>query len=99
MPRTASRAELQFDEDLARGLRRVRLSVGLEMREAGQAAGLDLTSIWRFENGRINPRLSTLQTLMRLYKANLNIGPDGLMLTWLEEPGENDSQVQTKGGK
>jgi transcriptional regulator with XRE-family HTH domain len=101
MPRTASKAELRYDEDLARGLMRARLACGIGLKEAAGQVGLDLTSIWRFENGKMNPRLSTLQALVALYRANLNIGPDGVMLTWMEEPSEDGSEsvAPTKGGK
>lgn len=100
MPRTRSTTELAYDDDLARGFRRARLAAGIGLREAANLADLDLTSVWRIENGSIVPLLSTIQTLVKLYKANLNVGPDGLMLTWMEAPAENDEEVAvpTKGG-
>jgi transcriptional regulator with XRE-family HTH domain len=83
MARTKPRAELQYDTDLARGLRRARLASGVGFKEAATLADLDISSIWRIEKGVFTPTLPTLHTLLRLYGANLNIGPDGLMLTWL----------------
>lgn len=84
MPRT----ELAYDESLARGLRRARLSAGYGLRKGAEAVGLNLTSLWRIERGDISPTIATLTTIVRVYGANLNIGPDGVMLTWLEEPEE-----------
>jgi len=89
MPKATSRTELQYDDQLGRGLRRARLAAGVGFREAAKLAGLDISSVWRIEEGQINPRLSTIETLVKLYKANLNIGPDGLMLSWLEAPVED----------
>jgi len=89
MPRATSRTELAYDDQLGRGLRRARLAAGVGFREAAKLAGLDISSVWRLEQGKINPRLSTLLVLMKLYKANLNVGSDGLMLQWLEEPSED----------
>lgn len=86
MPRNQSRTELQYDDRLARGLKRARKASGIGFREAAREVGLDATSIWRIETGEITPTLSTLAKLVSLYQANLNIGLDGLMLTWMEEP-------------
>lgn len=89
MPKATSRTELAYDDQLGRGLRRARLAAGVGFRQAAKLAGLDISSVWRIEEGQINPRLSTIETLVKLYKANLNIGPDGLMLSWMEAPSEN----------
>jgi transcriptional regulator with XRE-family HTH domain len=85
--------ELQYDEDLGRGLRRARLAAGVGYREAGRRLELEISSIWRIETGAITPTLDTLARLLVLYKANLNLGPDGLMLTWLEEASEDVGEV------
>ena len=95
------RTELAYDDNLGRGLRRARLAAGIGFREAAELANLQFSSIWRFEQGLMYPRGDVLQRLMKLYSANLNIGPDGLMLTWMEAPAEDDAQAQataTGGG-
>lgn len=78
---------LQFDDQLGRGLRRARLDAGIGFREAARLAELDISSIYRIEHGQIQPTFETLQTLLRLYVVNLNMGPDGLMLTWMKADG------------
>jgi transcriptional regulator with XRE-family HTH domain len=88
------KTELAYDSELARGLRRARLAAGIGFRESGRLAGLDITSIWRIENGEISPTLETLERLLRLYGANLNLGQDGLMLTWLETPKEDGEDTR-----
>lgn len=86
MPRTTSKAELAFATELGDGLRRARVAAGLTYREASIAADLDQSSVFRIEKGTFKPTLETIATLMVLYRANLNIGPDGLMVTWMEQP-------------
>lgn len=81
-----ARTEFCFDDDLARGIRRARQASGMGFRDAARRAELDHSSIWRIENGVIVPTLETLVRLMKLYGANLNIGPDGVMITWLAAP-------------
>ena len=85
------RTELAYDESLARGLRRARLAAGYGLREAAAKLDLNLTSLWRIERSEIAPKMETLLAMVRVYGANVNIGPDGVMLTWLEEPNEEDA--------
>ena len=54
MPKATSRTELQYDDQLGRGLRRARLAAGVGFREAAKLAGLDISSVWRIEEGQIN---------------------------------------------
>jgi transcriptional regulator with XRE-family HTH domain len=84
MAKSAS-SELQYDDDLARGLRRARLGAGFGFRPTCRKLEIATSSLYRFESGEIRPSLETLEKMLRLYGANLNVGPDGLMLTWLEE--------------
>lgn len=92
MPRT-KKPDLQFDTHLGTGLRAARVAAGIGFREAARLAELDQTSIWRIENGQITPTLATIEVLARLYGANVNIGPDGLMITWLGSALEDNPQT------
>ena len=85
----SSSSELQYDDSLARGLRRARLAAGIGLRESARRIGIDSSNLWRIEASKFSPTFETLEKLLRLYGANLNIGPDGVMLTWLQEPDEN----------
>lgn len=95
MPRTTSpTSELRYDGDLARGLRRARLAAGIGFKQAAELVGMNMSSIWRIEHGKVTPPLETLEALCKLYGANLNIGPDGRMLTWM---GEGDADGDAAG--
>lgn len=83
--RKAPTHELKFSSDMAEGLRLARENAGLTLREAAEQADLNITSLWRFEHDRMQPTYMTLVKLCVLYGMNLNIGPDGLMLTWMEK--------------
>jgi transcriptional regulator with XRE-family HTH domain len=78
--------ELRHDTKLASGLKRARIAAGIGQKQAGRLSGLNYTTVWRIEQGKIVPGVQTLLTLMLLYDANVNIGPDGLMVTWMEVP-------------
>ena len=81
--------ELQYSESLADGLRRARLSADIGFREAARHIGIESSNLWRIEKGQFTPSFETLGKMLRLYKANLNIGPDGVMLTWQKALDEN----------
>lgn len=85
----AKAPELRYAESVAEGLRLARLSAGLGFRESARKLGLTTSSLWRIESGTFRPTDETLVKMLRLYRANLNVGPDGVMLTWLEQADEN----------
>jgi transcriptional regulator with XRE-family HTH domain len=83
-------AELRYSDSLADGLRLARLSSGVGLRETARRVGIEPSNLWRIEKGKFTPTFDLLGRLLAVYKANLNLGPDGLMLTWLQEPDDGD---------
>lgn len=74
---------MQVDTDLGTGLRRARLAAGIGLREAARTSPLNMTSIWRIEHGSMSPTVRLLRDLCSLYGADINIGRDGVIVTWL----------------
>ena len=65
--------------ELPERLKLARTRRGMTQREAGEAAGVGLNSIWRYEVGRIRPSVLALRGLAAIYETSLSwlLGDEG----------------------
>ena len=72
-------------------LKLARTRSGMTQREAGEAAGVGLNSIWRYEVGRIRPSVLALHGLAAIYETSLSwlLGDEG------DEDGSDGTQRPT----
>ena len=65
--------------ELPERLKLARARMGMTQREAGEAAGVGLNSIWRYEAGRIRPSMLALRGLAAIYETSLSwlLGDEG----------------------
>jgi DNA-binding XRE family transcriptional regulator len=87
-------AELACDWFLGLGLRGARVSADVGWREAGEITGLDLGTIVRIENDAITPSLETLMTLVKRYRAVVEVNPDGTLVTWMGGEAQSGNEMR-----
>ncbi len=87
-------AELEGEWFLGLGLRGARVSADVGWREAAEITGLDLSTIVRIENDAITPSLETLMTLVKLYRAVVEVNPDGTLVTWMGSEAQSGNEMR-----
>jgi len=85
-------ADLEGDWHLGPGLRAARIAANISWREAAELTRLELGEIVSIENDVITPSLETLITLVRRYRAVVEVNPDGTLVTWLGSEGRSEDE-------
>ncbi len=68
--------------NISEGLREARLDRGWGLREAARELEIAPTSIWRIEQGHVEPSLEMIERLTALYQVKIAVSKAGVLVTW-----------------